>query len=109
MKRSKSKKESWSCPCVLVLHEHHATIYMDASTQEAFHRSVLRILKGRLSQKDMFFFEDDERIDAERALARKNAEDAWSILRDRFTYEDERIDLEEIKTQYYTENNENAV
>jgi hypothetical protein len=99
----------WSGPKVMVLHEHHGTWYMDASTEEAFHRSALRVLKGRLEMTDMYYMldEDEEfRKEGERIVARKDGKAAWEHLRDRFDCEDERISLETINAKYNSDEEE---
>ena len=101
--KSKHKRQlpEWDRHQVLVIREHHGTFYMDASSREAFEKSVLRILKGRLAQEDMFFFSDEVRKEAERAISKKNAGAAWQILLDRSDIDDERVNLEQIETHYY--------
>lgn len=98
--RRRRENTAYDGPKVLILHEHHETVYMDASTKEAFERSVLRILKGRLTS-DMFVFDVDERLEAERVLARSDADGAWDILQDRKGYESEQVDLEKVMTRYH--------
>lgn len=89
----------------MVLHEHFGTSYMDASTEESFHRSALRVLKGRLMQTDMYYVLDEDkefRIEAERIVSRKDGKAAWNHLRDRFDCESELITLEKVHTTYFS-------
>lgn len=98
-------------PRVMVLHEHHAKWYMDASTEEAMHRSALRVLKGRMSMNDVFYNLDSDkefRLEAERIIARKDGKAAWEHLRERFDAEDERISLEKISATYLSNESEDS-
>lgn len=98
------KAAEWSGPKVMVLHEHFGTSYMDASTEEAFHRSALRVLKGRLLQTDMYYILDEDkefRLEAERIVSRKDGLAAWHHLRERFDCESELITLEKVQTTYF--------
>lgn len=104
MSKMKHRRESsFGGPKVLVLHEHHGKMYMDASTEEALHRSALRILRGRLMM-DVYYEDDEEfRLEAQKVVNRKDGKQAWSLLQDRCKYESEDIQLEEIETSYYNE------
>jgi hypothetical protein len=92
----------WNGPKVMVLHEKHGIVYMDASTEEAQFRSALRVLRGRLSMKDVWYVDDDEEflVLAERAVTAKNGRAAWGLLVLRSCFEYERVELEDIATKY---------
>lgn len=107
--KSKYRKQipAWQ-PSVIVLHEHHAARYIDASTEAIFERSALKILRARV-QSSEFLFSDKEMLQAKNAISKKDADSAWEILKSRNDNEDERVELCSVETSYESNEDENSV
>lgn len=90
---------------VLVVKEKHGTVYMDASSESALHRSALSVVRGRLSQE---WYADDDKfiVEAQRAISRKDGEYAWELLQDRRKHEYEYVELIQVVTKYLTEDSD---
>jgi hypothetical protein len=99
MTKKYKAKESFLGPCVIVLHEKNETKYMNALTEDDFHRSCLRILKCRF---DSGYYLDDQEfsLNVERTLSRKKGQDAWELLEQRSHVEYEYVVLAIIDSRY---------
>lgn len=101
-KNKKHQVEEFSWPRVIIVHEVRK-IYLDASSESAFERSMLRILKARLEDSQRFLFSDEERLDAERVCHRKLGFDAWAILQNRNSEENEFVEHVKIQVRLIEE------
>ena len=106
MSKMKHKRQhsAFDGPKVLVCHERDGDIFMDALTEDSFHRSAIRVLGGRLSMTGMWYHldEDEEfRLLANRAISSKNGKAAWELLMFRSDFEHENVELVSISAKYF--------
>lgn len=95
------KEKEWA-PSVLVLHEHHGTLYMDASTEAMLHISALKVLRGRTQSSDWYILDEDQefRLEAAKFIKRSDGESAWELLKSRNHCADERVEVVHLLTSY---------
>jgi hypothetical protein len=98
------KEKTW-VPSVLVLHEHHGTVYLDASTETSFQSSIIKILRGRMNSSDWYQLDEDKdfRDDAEKFLKRFDSDAIWELLHDRRNFADECVELVPLLGNYMKE------